>query len=127
MNPFSWEKPFRKGRNDVSNTNKAKGKISRRSTRNVKIKAENRKESVGVIETKDKLKCAMLNTDGLQMSTLSYVRSTLLENPVDLCILLETKRRFEETGFSIDVDGYDVKELFHYNILAIASYVCTRI
>ena len=110
MNPFSWDKPFRKGRNAVSNANKARGRISRRSTKNFKLKSAKLKESIGVIETKDKLKCALLNTDGLQLPTLSYVRSTLLENPVDICILLETKRRLEETNFSIDVDGYNVQE-----------------
>ena len=111
MNPFSVEKPFRKGRNHVSNANKVLGRQNRRSTKQLRLKYVKLRESYGLVETKDKLKCAMLNVNGLDLPSLSYVRSTLTENPVDLCILLETKRRNPEPGYSIDVDGYNVEEV----------------
>ena len=111
MNPFSVEKPFRKGRNHVSNANKVLGRQNRRSTKQLRLKYVKLRVSYGLVETKDKLKCAMLNVNGLDLPSLSYVRSTLTENPVDLCILLETKRRNPEPGYSIDEDGYNVEEV----------------
>ena len=39
------------------------------------------------------------------------VQTTLASKKPDIVFLLETKRRFEEIGSDIDVDGYDLREV----------------
>ena len=65
----------------------------------------------GTIGVKRTLRCAYLNVDGLGPGTFDDVVSTVrMKNP-DLCVLLETKRRLEEVGLDIEIDGYDLTEI----------------
>ena len=69
------------------------------------------REKVGVVGSKHFLKVSMLNVDGLLPSTLEDVKSTLRRKSSDVCVLLETKRRHEEVGCDISIDGYAVHEV----------------
>ena len=60
--------------------------------------------------TKRSLTCSLLNVNGLNEASLADVRSTLAQRKPDLCVILETKRRAEEQGLNIEVDGYNVSE-----------------
>ena len=53
----------------------------------------------------------MLNVDGLSHSTLEDVRDALDRKRLDFCVLLETKRRSEDIGLDISLDGYSVQEV----------------
>ena len=119
MNPFSngVHKPpliprFRKGRNSVANpyTSYNKSRIRKRSTRNRVHKSIKLKESFGYISKKNKLKCCFLNVDGLTDSSFADVKNVLATKAPDICVLLETKRRLEDDGVSLEVPGYDVSE-----------------
>ena len=66
---------------------------------------------VGAVERKNDLNCAFLNVDGLSHSTLEDVKEVLSKRKPDLVILVETKRREEELGLDIAIDGYAVKEI----------------
>ena len=117
MNPFSKgvsaqpKRGFRKGRNSVSNRNISheKARQRRRHTRSLH-KSSLLKESCGSIQKKTKLKCCMLNVNGLNDSTLADVKNVLATKCPDICILLETKRRFEDEGINLDIPGYEVSE-----------------
>jgi hypothetical protein len=76
--------------------------------RGVKVKL---RSVVGVIVRKQDLRCAMLNVDGLSHSTLEDVRQLLARRKPDVCIILETKRRQEEIGIDISVEGYSLTEI----------------
>ena len=69
------------------------------------------RQQVGIIERKHSLKFGFLNVDGLSASTLEDVQSVLNQKSLDLCILVETKRRHEEIGSDISINGYNVKEI----------------
>ena len=97
-------KGFRKGRNSVSNADPKKGRKSRRSTNYRKNKAAKLRSEFGTITIKNDLRCAMLNVNDLNEATLAGVKNTLSHKKVDICMLLETKRRLEENGISIDID-----------------------
>ena len=69
------------------------------------------RQQVGIIERKQSLKLGFLNVDGLSASTFEDVRYVLDQKSLDLCILVETKRRSEEIGSDIAIHGYNVKEI----------------
>ena len=69
------------------------------------------RENVGVVGKKNFLKLGLLNVDGLSLSSLEDVQSALHHKSLDVCVLLETKRRHEEMGCDIKIDGYSVHEL----------------
>ena len=100
---------FRRGRNSTTNF-KRTSQTRKRSTRDWVHKSVKLKDSYGAINSKKRLKCAMLNVDGLSEGTLADVKSVLSRRKPDVCVLLETKRRLEEGGLCIDIDGYDLSE-----------------
>ena len=106
MNPFSLQKQrFRKGR-PKGNGSFEKNRVGRRSSRNLVHKSVRLKESYGAIGSKKKLTCSLLNVDGLSDASLADVRDVLARKQPDLCVILETKIRFEEEGLCLDVPGY---------------------
>ena len=66
---------------------------------------------MGVVGKKQALRLGLLNVDGLSPSTLEDVRSALHMKSLDVCILLETKRREEEGDSDISVPGFNVHEV----------------
>jgi hypothetical protein len=60
---------------------------------------------------KDNLVIGLLNTDGLSQATLHDVSMAVERKKMDMCFLLETKRRLDEVRHSIDVPGYSVFEV----------------
>ena len=114
MNPWSGpSRGFRRGRNSGSNrrtANARKGLSSKRRNESWPHKSVRRKEYRGVVGSKKTLICSMLNVDGYSEATFSDVRSTLTQRRPDLCIIIESKRRFEEQGMNIEVEGYNVSE-----------------
>ena len=117
MNPFSKgvsvppRRGFRRGRNSASNNNISYERIRqrRRNTRCLH-KSSLLKESYGLIQRKTKLKCCMLNVNGLTDSTLADVKNVLASKSPDVCVLLETKRRLEDEGINLEIPGYEVSE-----------------
>ena len=77
----------------------------------MKAKRARLRAGIGVINVKKSVECAMLNVDGYSDETLVDVQTTLASKKPDIVFLLETKRRFEEIGSDIDVDGYDLREV----------------
>ena len=69
------------------------------------------RENVGVVGSKSYLKLSLLNVDGLSPSTFDDVKLAITRKKPDLCILLETKRRQEELGTDIKIDGYALHEI----------------
>ena len=67
------------------------------------------RDEVGVIGREHFLNFGLLNVDGLSDSSLEDVKSALTRKSLDLCILLETKRRYEEDGSDNGIDGYSAK------------------
>ena len=65
------------------------------------------REKVGVIGSKTNLKTSMLNVDGLSDTSLADVQDFVAQSSPDVVFLLETKRRFEEFGTDIAIDGYE--------------------
>ena len=78
-----------------------------KSSRNKRIKLRN---EIGVINYQNSLHLGLLNIDGLSNSSFEDVKSALSELSLDICVLLETKRRLEEMATDITVDGYTVHE-----------------
>ena len=66
---------------------------------------------MGVVHRKNDLKCAFLNVDGLSLSTLEDVKDVIRKKQPDLVMLFETKRREEQIGLDISIDGYAVNEV----------------
>ena len=66
---------------------------------------------MGVVGQKHYLKLSLLNVDGLSPSTFEDVKLTILRKKPDVCVLLETKRRHEEIGCDISIDGYSLHEV----------------
>ena len=105
--------PFRKGRNSRSNRTGSTSNIRRLHSRLKKFKLHKRanlRESVGIVEVKKSLKASMLNVDGFSEEALVDVTKTVLDTVPDVCFILETKRRLEETGKDISIEGYNVLE-----------------
>lgn len=116
MNPFSLHRGFsrfRSGRNLTNNVSlsKMKRQIHRRNTRNWVHKSVGRKDSYGFVQPKSRLKLGMLNVDGCTRDTFADVKDVLLRKKMDMCILLETKRRIEEDDDSLAIPGYDLTEV----------------
>ena len=65
------------------------------------------RDRVGVVGSKDNLKTALLNVDGLSDTSLADVQDFVANNSPDVVFLLETKRRMEELGTDITIDDYD--------------------
>ena len=82
-----------------------------RQTRNKKRQRLKNEGRIGVVDRKHSLKLGLLNVDGLSASTFEDVQSVIDRKSLDVCILLETKRRHEEIGTDITIPGYDVKEI----------------
>ena len=80
--------------------------VQKRAVHRVKLR-----EQVGVLDRKQSLNLALLNVDGLSSSTFEDVHSVIQQKSLDLCILLETKRREEEIGSDISIPGYTLKEI----------------
>ena len=78
--------------------------------RNTRVKL---RENIGGIGTKHYLKLGLLNVDGLSASSFEDIQSALTQKSLDVCVLLETKRRHEDIGSDIKVDGYSVHEIRH--------------
>ena len=120
MNPFQHGKPgslsfpgFRRGRNSVSGNNnlpKEQIRIRNRSMRDWIHKSARRKDSYGTVTKRNNLLFSLLNVDGLTDSTFNDVKDVLTRKMPDVCLLLETKRRLEDSGTCLDVPGYDVTE-----------------
>ena len=86
-------------------------RISSRSKTQAFHKRAKRRETVGVIDFKKALRCGLLNTDGLGAGTFEDVKATIRRKQPDLCVLLETKRRLEDVGSDISIDGYALTEI----------------
>ena len=115
MNPWSGKpgRNFRQGRNSGSNRPAASSKqqhSSRRTNGAWLHKSLRRRELYGVAATKKTLTLSLLNVNGLNEASLADVRSTLTQRKPDLCIILETKRRDEDHGLNIEIEGYGVSE-----------------
>ena len=83
-----------------------KRQVNRWRSRHVKLRSV-----VGVVERKSDLKCALLNVDGLTLSSLEDIRGVLELKKPDLCIILETKRMEGEVGLEARIDGYSLTEI----------------
>ena len=68
------------------------------------------RESYGTIDTKNVLRCSLLNINGLNEASLANVETVVGAEEPDLIFLLETKRRMEESGIDISMPGYSVHE-----------------
>ena len=90
-----------------------KGGVKEARRGNIKFKSRTVKlrSVVGVIERKNDLRCAMLNVDGLSMSTLEDVKEVFQKKKPDIAFILETKRREEEIALDARVDGYSLTEI----------------
>ena len=74
------------------------------------MKCAKLKDSVGTVQTKNLLRCSLLNVDGLNEASMSNVENTIAAKKLDIVVLLETKRRAEEAGLDITVPGYSLHE-----------------
>ena len=72
--------------------------------RNVKYKL---RDNIGVIGSKNNIKTSMLNVDGLSDTCIADVQDFVSRSSPDIVFLLETKRRLEEFGTDITIDGYE--------------------
>ena len=88
-----------------------KYRMSRRSKRQLVHKHLKGKQDVCAVDSKESLRCGLLNTDGLSEGTFLDVENTILQKDLDFCVLLETKRRAEDPGTDIKIDGYDHSEI----------------
>ena len=82
---------------------------SRKRTYRIHKKGKLR-ESIGILDKRKKLSVSLLNVDGLSELSLLSVENALAKKSPDVCICLETKRRKEELGQDISLDGYEVTE-----------------
>ena len=73
------------------------------------VKRAKLRDSVGVIHTKNLLRCALLNVDGLNEASLNSVENLMVEKKPDVVFLLETKRRVELSEMDISVPGYTLR------------------
>ena len=110
MNPFAPGKHGRVNRCKIQSAVE-KIRVSGRSNRQALHKRAKLRQSVGVLDFKKTLRCGLLNVDGLGPATLEDVKAAFHRRSPDLCILLETKRRAEEIGSNISIEGYDHHEL----------------
>ena len=59
-----------------------------------------------MIQTKNVLRCSLLNINGLNEASLANVGTVVGAEKPDIIFLLETKRRMEESDIDINVPGY---------------------
>ena len=88
--------------------------VMRKQVRRVakfRMKTVKLRSVVGTIQRKNDLKCAYINVDGLTYSSLEDVKEVMVKKKPDVCILVETKRREEQVGLDISIDGYSLKEV----------------
>ena len=84
---------------------------SRRQSKSRGARRLHHRGNVGVISTKHSLKLGLLNVDGLSPSSLEDVSDACRRQSLDICLLLETKRRYEDVGDDIAIEGYTVREV----------------
>ena len=65
----------------------------RHSNHQRKLKCVKLRDNIEVIGRKNSFRLGLLNVDGLLASTLEDVKSAVNRRSLDICILLETKRR----------------------------------
>ena len=82
----------------------------RRSNNQLRSNRIKRKKAVQTVQTKNILRCSLLNVNGLGEASLSNVVKVVESEKPDIVILLETKRRVEESGINIAVPGYALHE-----------------
>ena len=87
---------------------------SRRDMMRIVTKQRNKRvklrDSMGIVKRKNSLNLGLLNVDGLSASTFEDLKSAMNKKSLDVCVVLETKRRHEELGSDISIDGYTVHE-----------------
>ena len=96
MRPFQSKQPIPRGKRTVR---------AYRTVRHAKLR-----ESVNVVRSKKLLRCSLLNVDGLNEASLASVEATVKSKNPDVVIILETKRRSEESGINISIPGYSLRE-----------------
>ena len=69
------------------------------------------REIYGAKKLQSHLSTAFLNVDGLSDAKLADVVSYAEQCSPDIIFLLETKRRLEEVGSDINIEGYDISEI----------------
>ena len=101
---FSKMRPFNR-------TQKKNTRIpQRRITSFKRKKAVARRENLGVIGNKGKLKTCFLNVDGLNDVTFEDIKNTVDLKKPDMVFLVETKRRCESTNNDINIPDYTLHE-----------------
>ena len=66
---------------------------------------------VGVVGRKHDLSVGLLNVDGFSPSALEDVKTAVRMKSLDICVILETKRRSEDVGSDISIAGYNHREI----------------
>ena len=66
---------------------------------------------VGVVGRKHDLSVGLLNVDGFSPSALEDVKTAVRMKSLDICVILETKRRSEDVGSDIGITGYNHREI----------------
>ena len=79
--------------------------VNKQKNKRVKLR-----DTMGVIKKINSLNLGMLNVDGLSASTFEDLKSALVKKSLDVLVVLETKRRHEELGSDINIDGYSLHE-----------------
>ena len=103
---------FRRGRNIRSQSHSfqtsSKFVRKKKAGRNFQYKL---RENAGALRCQDYLTSAFLNIDGLSDAKLADVQKFATKVKPDIFLVLETKRRQEDIGSDITVDGYDHTEI----------------
>ena len=94
MNPFSSSKLY--GGHGKSKSSFERVRESRRRNRQQIHKSAKLRQHVGILDFKKNLCLGLLNVDGLGEAAFEDVKNTVLARTPDLCVILETKRRFEK-------------------------------
>ena len=81
---------------------------TRGARRNFKYKL---RQNAGALHSQSHLTSGFLNVDGLSEAKLEDVRKFTSEVSPDIFTLLETKRRLEDIGTNISIDGYEHIEI----------------
>ena len=82
-----------------------------RHSRKWSVNAVKLRGKVGVVGRKHALSLGLLNVDGFSPSALEDVKAAVRMKSLDVCVILETKRRYEEVGSDIGIPGYNVREI----------------
>ena len=101
-------KPFIPGRRKSS---KEQYHRNKRNIRNLGIKRSVKlRENYGIRDTKNILRSALLNVDGLNEVSIEEVKTTVHTKKPDVVVLLETKRRTESCDVDVNIPGYSLHE-----------------